>query len=63
MSEIFLDAAVPEVIETSGGSLFFVIILAVIVAAVGTLIWVKTKKAHDSREERKNKEDDKEPGK
>ena len=46
----FLDAAVPDIIETSGGSTFFVIILAVVVAAAGTLIWLKTKKAHDSHE-------------
>ena len=53
----FLDAAVPDIIETSGGSTFFVIILAVVVAAAGTLIWLKTKKAHDSRGAGENMKD------
>ena len=53
----FLDAAVPDIIETSGGGTLFVIILAVVVAAAGTLIWLKTKKAHDSHGAGENMKD------
>ncbi len=54
----FLDAAVPDIIETSGGSTLFVIILAVVVAAAGTLIWVKSTKSRDSRETGENSKED-----